>query len=344
MSRLRMCLASLLVGFLASQDIGAQEGVAGQEKERGKRPGAEKDVPARVSIGAGDIPTRDFLGVFADINGLPVLIEAADSPKLSETITVVAPIRNASDALLREILHANGWFIRRDVLPDGQAVLRVSKTGRALPDLDTSIQRIIITAAGSDKITGHGGPRILEAHRKRRPQGTRRLRVFELRHREIESFARLLISIFSPPDNSAAEKDPKIEVPTILGPVKIIADRPTRQIVVVTWHLDDLEVIEAIIQKLDRPETNPLVTRVYRVQHQKVSLLMQALRPIYGKSSTNGELRIASDERANSILLRLPRDRDAEVLRVLKILDDPRISLAGFQTPKPAKKLPPKDR
>ncbi len=333
-----MCLASLLVGFLASQDIGAQE------KEKGKQPGDEKDAPPRVSIGSGDIPTRDFLGLFADMNGLPVLIEAADSPRLSETITIVAPIRNASETLLREILRANGWFVRRDVLPDGKAVLRVSKTGRALPDIDTTAQRIIITSAGKS-------PKILEARFRRLPKGTRRLRIFELRHREVESFSRLLSSIFST-EAEAGKKDEEIDTLSLRGPIKIITDRPTRQVVVETWYDEDLKVVEAIIQKLDRPETNPLVTRVYQARHQKAALLVEALRPIYAPSQSDVDRAaspeqgaskplIVAHEKANSLLIQLARDRHDEVLRVLKILDDPRISLAGFQTPKPAKKPAP---
>lgn len=125
------------------------------------RPGLKGE---RVDIEAGEIPTLEFARFLADYTGLPVLHDAGDKALLG-SISIAAPVRNAGDDLVKEILAVNQIRVTEKRVDGEVMALLIESTGAS--------------AAGEEPVARPIWSASLELPRGPAASGTREVRIAE---------------------------------------------------------------------------------------------------------------------------------------------------------------------
>ncbi len=83
-----------------------------------------KELP-KVSIYDGQILVRDFLKFLSDFTGLTVIADTTNQTFLDQPVTIIAPIHDADEELVKALLKANNINLFRERLKNGREIFRV---------------------------------------------------------------------------------------------------------------------------------------------------------------------------------------------------------------------------
>lgn len=99
----------------------------------------------RVSIYDGEIVVRDFLKFLSDFTGLTVIADTTNQAFLDQTVTVVAPIHDADEELVKALLKANNINLFRERLSNEREIFRVESAQPQSSRQDEPKEIVILT-------------------------------------------------------------------------------------------------------------------------------------------------------------------------------------------------------
>jgi hypothetical protein len=227
-----------------------------------------------ITITSGSIPARHLLASYADLTGAPLILSDSDLARLDDTVTVVAPISNATDAVLQAILEANGWRLRSDILNDGRRATHVHKNDSKLDAISTAKRNLVLRADGDHiEVLGLSST---DRESAPAPGGERILRLLDLRHRKAEEIADLVNRALSGDASESPSELPNERLPML------VADGRTNKIILSGHGKKRIDSIALLVRELDVPAPDEPVRQIYSVKAQRAPQLESLLNRVYG--------------------------------------------------------------
>lgn len=275
------------------------------------------------SADGGAIPQRIYISVDRRTNSILVAGDKADRERMRQVIakldipstkapgTIVIPVRYADANQLLQTLN------QLEITP-GQGQDAAQSARRVRMAVDRNTNSIIMTGEPEDRNPIVAAIKRLDAPRSQPPD----TQVVKLRHADAAKLLQTLKQLQITPTGEGA---------AVVKQARLAVDENTNSIIIAGDRQDRLPILAAI-KRLDVPRSKPLETQVIPIRYAVASQVIQTLKQLQ-VAPTDGnkaqQVRLAADERTNSVLISGKQSDRIAILAAIRKLDIPKARSGG---------------